>query len=202
MYNFPKTEKKLKSQISSYRSSLLKEKKKFGFVDDGQGKRYLLFTFYFVLNDIEETKEYIEWYEKEFSDDMGEPIQKLCWALSLRRMDNEAGARKMLAETMLSNLYLIPKLLDQQIAEYDIWQLSSDGHIGYADYIPKEVISSITDAETQWLRQQYDSLEFRRIRNRYIDIYGKLKNTKEIDERTRLLEESHSLLDTLNQKRS
>jgi hypothetical protein len=202
MYNFPKTEKKLKSQISSYRSSLLKEKKKFGFVDDGQGKRYLLFTFYFVLNDIEETKEYIEWYEKEFSDDMGEPIQKLCWALSLRRMDNEAGARKMLAETMLLNLYLIPKLLDQQIAEYDIWQLSSDGHIGYADYIPKEVISSITDAETQWLRQQYDSLEFRRIRNRYIDIYGKLKNTKEIDERTRLLEESHSLLDTLNQKRS
>lgn len=57
---------------------------KFGFVHDGQGKRYLLFTLYFVLNDIEETKDYIEWYEKEFSDDIGEPIQKLCWALSFK----------------------------------------------------------------------------------------------------------------------
>ena len=173
---------------------------KFGFVHDGQGKRYLLFTLYFVLNDIEETKGYIKWYEKEFSDDIGEPIQKLCWALSLRRMDDEVGARKILAETMLANLYIIPKLLDQEIAEYDIWHPSSDGYIGYADYIPKEVIASITEAETQWLRQQYDSLEFRRILKRYIEIYRKLKNTKEIGERSRLLEESYLLLDDLNQE--
>ena len=200
MYNFPKTEKKLKSQISSYKSSLLKEKMKFGFVHDGQGNRYLLFTLCLVLNDIEETKDYIKWYEKEFSDDIGEPIQKLCWALSLRRMDDEVGARKILAETMLANLYIIPKLLDQEIAEYDIWHPSSDGYIGYADYIPKEVIASITEAETQWLRQQYDSLEFRRILKRYIEIYRKLKNTKEIGERSRLLEESYLLLDDLNQE--
>jgi hypothetical protein len=197
MYNFPKTEKNLKSQISSYKSSLLKEKKKFGFVDDGRGIRYLLFTLYFVLNDIAETKDYIEWYEKEFSDDIGEPIQKLCWALSLRRMDDEVGARKVLAGTMLANLYIIPKLLNQEIAEYDIWHPSSDGYIGYADYIPKEVIASITEAETQWLRQQYDSLEFRRIRRCYIEVYRKLKNAKDIGERRRLLESSYSLLDTL-----
>ncbi len=53
MYNFPKTEKKLKSQISSYKSSLLKEKMKFGFVHDGQGKRYVIFTLCLVLNDID-----------------------------------------------------------------------------------------------------------------------------------------------------
>ncbi len=200
MYSFPKTEKKLKSQISSYKSSLLKEKMKFGFVDDGQGKRYLLFNLYFVLNDIEETKDYIKWFEKEFSDDIGEPIQKLCWALSLMRMDDEVGARKILAETMLANFYIIPKLLDQEIAEYDIWHPSSDGYIGYADYIPKEVIASITEVETQWLRQQYDSLEFRRILKRYIEIYRKLKNTKEIGERSRLLRESYLLLDALNQE--
>jgi hypothetical protein len=199
MYNFPETEKKLKSRISSYKSSLLKEKKKFGYVDDGEGKRYLLFALYFVLNDIKETRDYIEWYEKEFSDDMGEPIQKLCWALSLRRMDNEVGAKKMLAETMLSNLYMIPKLLNEKIQEYDIRHSSSDGHIGYVNNIPREVIASITEAEIHWVRQEYDSPEFRRIRHRYIEIYRKLKNTKEISERKRLLEESYSLLDILNQ---
>jgi hypothetical protein len=177
----------------------LKEKKKFGYVDDGEGKRYLLFALYFVLNDIGETRDYIEWYEKEFSDDVGEPIQKLCWALILRRMDNDVGAKKMLAETMLSNLYIIPKLLDHEIEEHDIWYSSSDGYTGYVDNIPREVISSITEAEIQWVRQEYDSPEFRRTRQRYIEIYRKLKNTKEISERKRLVEESYSLLDILSQ---
>jgi hypothetical protein len=197
MYNFPKTEKTLKNRISSYKTSLLKEKKKFGYVNDGEGKRYLLFSLYFVLNNIEEARDYIEWYEKEFSDDVGEPIQKLCWALILRRMGKEVEARKMLAETTLSNLYIIPKVLDKEIGEHDIWHSSSDAHIGYVDYMPKEVIASITEAEIQWIHQEYDSLDFRRIRRRYIEIYRKLKNTKETAERKQLLDESYSLLDTL-----
>ena len=197
MYNFPETKKKIKSRIASYKSSLMKEKKKFGYVDDSAGKRYLLFSLYFVLNEIEETKDYIEWYEKEFSDDVGEPIQKLCWALSLRRMNDEAGARKMLAETMFSNLYIIPKILDQNVEEYDIWHSSSDQHIEYVDYAPKEVIAAITEAEIQWINQEYDSLEFRRIKKRYIEIYHKLKNTRDISERKQLLEESYSLVASL-----
>jgi len=195
MYDFPETEKKLKSRISSYKSSLLKEKKKFGYVDDGAGKRYLLFSLYFVLNDLRETKDYIKWYAKEFSDDIGEPIQKLCWALSLRRMGNEKEAKKMLAETMLSNLYIIPKLLGHEIDEYDIWHSSSDQNIGYFSYLPREVTASITEAEIQWLRQEYNSHELQHIRQRYVEIYHKLKFTKEIDERKRLLSESNLLLD-------
>jgi len=197
MYNFPDTEKKLKSRISSYKSSLLKEKKKFGYVDDGAGKRYLLFSLYFVLNDLKETKDYIKWYEKEFSDDIGEPIQKLCWALSLQRMENDMEAKKMLAETMLSNLYIIPKILGHEIDEYDIWHSSSDQNIVYFSYLPKEVTDSITEAEINWLRQEYDSPEFSHIRQRYIEIHHKLKFTKEINERKRLLSESNSLLDAL-----
>ena len=199
MYDFPETEKKLKSRISSYKSALLKEKQKFGYVNDGGGKRYLLFVLYFVLNDLGKTADYIEWYEKEFSDDAGEPIQKLCWALSLKRMDNEAGAKKMLAETMLSNLYIIPKLLGQAIDEYDMWHASSDGDIGYANNIPRQVVASISETEIQWLSQEYESPEFRRIRRRYIEIFRALRNTKEITGRSALVEESNSLLDSLSQ---
>lgn len=199
MYNFPETKKKLESRISSYKSSLLKEKHKFGYVNDGEGKRYLLFSLYFVLNEIKEAKDYIEWYEKEFSDDVGEPIQKLCWALILRRMDKEVEARKMLAETMLSNLYIIPKVLDKEIGEYDIWHSSSDAHIGYVEYMPKEVMAAITKAEIQWMRQEYDSLEFRRVRSRYIEIYRQLKDTKGVTDRKILLDESYSLLGTLDE---
>jgi hypothetical protein len=197
MYNFPETTKALKSRIASYRSSLLKEKKRFGHVNDGDGMRYLLFSLYFVLNDTKETKDYIEWYEEEFSDDMGEPIQKLCWALSLRRMNDEKEAKKLLAETMLTNLYILPKVLDRKIERYDIWHPSSDQSPGYVGYLPKEVISAITEEEKRWISQQYDSSGFGRIRQRYIEIYHDLKDTSDLSERGRLLDESYSLVDSI-----
>ena len=136
MINFPDTEKKLKSRISSYKSALNKEKKIYGSINDGAGKRYLLFTLYVVLNDLKKYEEYFEWYKIDFDDDFGEPIQKLCWAVSLYRMKHQGEAKYMLADLILSNLYMIPQILGQNIKEYDIWHSSSDGFMDYFDYTP------------------------------------------------------------------
>lgn len=57
MYEIPKTEKALKKRISSYKASLLKEQTAFGHVNDGAGKRYLLFPLYLVLNNAEEAQD-------------------------------------------------------------------------------------------------------------------------------------------------
>jgi hypothetical protein len=197
MYDFPQTEKALKKRISSYKASLLKEQRKFGHVNDGAGKRYLLFPMYLVLNNAEEAQDYIAWYENEFSDDVGEPIQKLCWAIILKRIGKEKEARKMLAEAMLANLYLIPKVLGEKIAPYDIWHSSSDAQMHYCEFMPQEVLASLTEAENQWMCHEYESPEFQRIRNRYIEIYRELKNIKNIDARKQLLDESYSLLNAI-----
>jgi len=201
MYDFPKTEKALKKRISSYKASLSKEQREFGHVNDGAGKRYLLFPMYLALDNTEEAQDYIAWYENEFSDDVGEPIQKLCWAVILKRIGKETEARKLLAETMLANLYLIPKVLGKQMAIYDIWHPSSDAQMHYVEYLPQEVLASLTEAEAQWISHEYESAEFQRIRNRYIEIYQKLTDIKNINERKRLVDESYSLLDALGQKR-
>ncbi len=164
MFSFPDTEKKLRSRISSYKSALNKEKKDFGYISDGSGKRYVLFCLYFVLDDLNESREYFKWYKKEFSDDVGEPIQKLCWALSLHRMENDNEAKYMLGELMLSNLYLIPHIIGQDVQKYDIWHSSNYEHIDYVEYIPKEVRENIKQSEIQWMNNLYNSFEFRRIR--------------------------------------
>lgn len=65
-----------------------KERRVHGFISDGYGKRYLIFCLYFVLGDLRGANAYLRWYEKTFSDDMGEPIQKLCTAILLYRSDN------------------------------------------------------------------------------------------------------------------
>ena len=124
----------------------------------------------------------------------------LCWALILKRLGKNAEARMKLAETMLSNLYIIPKVLGKEITAYDIWHFSSDGDIDYFEYMPKEVISALTEAEIQWISQEYESLDFRRIRERYIEIYHQLQGLKKMDERKKLLAESHTLLNGLEQK--
>ena len=104
----------------------------------------------------------------------------------------------MLAETMLANLYLIPRVLGEKTALYDIWHPSSDAQMHYVEYMPKEVLASLTQAETQWMSHEYDSSDFQRMRNRYIEIYQKLKDIKTINERRQLLDEAHSLLDALD----
>lgn len=198
MITFPDTEKKIKSRISAYRSTLNKELKTYGQINDGAGKRYLLFSLYFVLNDLKKSEKYFEWYQTVFNDDVGEPVQKLCWALSLYRMDRRKEAQYMLADLMLSNLYIIPQLLDQPIEKYDIWQFSSDGDMDYFDYIPDEVLSEVTVEDMNWIKECHDSFMFQRIRQRYIKIYGQLKDVKDAAARKKLLNESYTLLDQLS----
>lgn len=200
MINFPDTEKKLKGRISSYKSALNKEKKHYGCINDGAGKRYSLFSLYFVLNDLKKSEKYFEWYKEEFDDDVGEPIQKLCWALSLYRMNKIDDAKYMLADLMLLNLYIIPRLLGQDIKEYDIWHYSSNADYVYFDYIFDEVLEALSEEDKNWIKEQYDSFVFRRIRQRYIEIYGQLQSVKDVPSRRKLLDESNSLLDQLKKE--
>lgn len=194
---FPDTEKKLRSRISSYKSALNKEKKEYGCINDGAGKRYLLFALHFALNDLKKSGQYFEWYEKEFNDDIGEPIQKLCWAISLYRMGELDQARYQLADLMLTNLYMIPRLLGEHVEIYDIWHCNSDGDYEYFDYLYDEILTAITPDDKKWVKTEYDSFVFKRIRQRYIDIFGQLKGLDDMTLRKKLLNESYALLDQL-----
>lgn len=197
MNDFPKTDKGLKQRISSYRRSLAREKQAHDFISDGYGKRYLLFVLYFLLGDRKKTQEYFGWYEKEFPDDSGDPIQLLCWAILLFRMGEEDKAIYKLAEAMLSNLYILPFLQGRKIKKYDMWHSSNDGEISYLDYLPEQVVNDISKSELDWMAKHYDSFVFQRIRDRYLEIFHELESLKEIDARKVLVREAGSLLDLL-----
>jgi hypothetical protein len=197
MFVFPDTEQKLRRKISSYKSALAKEKREHNYIRDGSGKRYLLFPMYFVLNELDKSEEYLAWFRDEFPDDVGEPIQMFCWVLLLRRMGQDNEAKRKLAETMLANLYLIPNVLGEEVQEYDMWHSSSFAETDYVEELPHEVRGAISEYEIQWLRELYESFEFRRIRKRFVEIYHALKHEKAFDARSRLLAESRELLNIL-----
>ena len=74
--------RKIRARLRSYERKLQKEKKERGFYRDGAGKRYQTGPHYMLLEDDEDALAAFLWFEKEFSDDAGEPRH----GLSLREI--------------------------------------------------------------------------------------------------------------------
>ncbi len=179
---------------------MTKEKRTFGYISDGYGKRYLIFWMYFVLGDLKDANTYIRWYEKTFDDDVGEPVQKLCWSLLLRRLGKDDKAKYQLADLMLSNLYMIPKVIDKPVKPYRIRFGSNYSDYEYTEEIPSEILNEITDDDRNWITGLYESLEFHRYRKRHVEIYEELEKTDGVENRSPLVREAGNLLNELKTK--
>lgn len=197
MYVFPKTEKAIRTRISRYKSALKKEKATHGVNTDGGGKRYLLFWLLFVLNDQKKLKAHIDWFENEFPGDVGEPVAQLCWAVGLYRMGRDVSARHKLAELMLNNLYVIPSVIGEPVKRHDMWHGSNWSEVDYAEEIPEQVREGLNDDDKAWMRAQFESFEFRRVRKRYIEIYHELEEVRDLDSRSGLLNEARELSESI-----
>ena len=191
--NLPKTPKGLSNKITKIRSQFSAFKREYGGLDDGGGARYYLFYLYFLLGDNRRSSAFLRWYEKEFPDDAGEPIQLLCWALILRKMGKNAELQ--LARTMLSNIYLLPHLLGKDLERQDMWHFSNDTEPDIIEYIPERVLEAITEDDVIWIRDKYNSESFRKVLKRHISIHKILQTISVGDERRALVQEAFSLLD-------
>jgi len=193
MYELPKDPKKIRERIKRYERELRKEQQKFGSIHDGSGKRYLLGPLYLLLDDTKGAIKSFEWFEETFPDDIGDPIQYLCWTLALHRSGNLEAATQKLRQTMLSNLYLIPHLLGLEQEEFDIWHGSNFKEKGYLQYIPQEIFELWDEDALQWARETYNGPELRQVRKRYIEIYRQLKSEPPGPKRSQLVKEAFQL---------
>jgi hypothetical protein len=86
MSTFPKNRKTIKDRITRYKRALSNEQRKFGAIDDGAGKRYLLGPLYLLAGDVKGALTHYRWFAKTCPDDSGEPIHSLCWTLAFSRV--------------------------------------------------------------------------------------------------------------------
>lgn len=186
----PTDEQKLRSRLRRYERTLAKEKKDLGWYNDGGGKRYLIGPMYMLLSDNEGALASFEWFERAFDDDAGLPEHRLCWSLALYRAGDEIGAAKQLRRAMLSNLYLLPHLLGEPIAELEIRHGSNWDEPGHVDQIDPGYLTLWSDEEKAWAADLYASPGFRSVRERYIEIERLLDTTPPGPERSRLVREA------------
>lgn len=188
MYNLPTDPSKIKERIRRYERAFAKEMQEFDMISDGSGKRYLLGPLYLILNDIEGAYKSFVWFEKTFPDDVGEPLQYLCWAITLLRKEDTDAASNKLIEAMLKNIYLIPHVLGLNPERLDIWHGSNYEDIEYLSYLPPVTMQLCTKEELGWISKQYNSEKFIAIREKYIDIHLQLKTEPRGPKRTELVE--------------
>lgn len=191
---FEKDNTQIKRTLRSYERKLAKEKEQFGSIRDGAGKRYLLGPLYMMLGDNDGAIESFKWYESTFSDDTGDPFQYLTWILALYRHGDLVAAENKMLQTMFTNLYLIPHLLNVEIDELDIWHGSNLREKGYLYYVPPELLLLWRDAEIEWLDESYHQAPVMAKRERYIEISHKLNTAEGIPARTKLSAELDKIM--------
>ena len=193
MSQFPTDHQKVKTRITRYERELRREFETHQFIDDSSGKRYLIGPLYLLLNDVAGAVKSFTWFEKMFSDDMGEPAHLLCWTLALYRSGDLAGATNKLLQAMLTNLYLLPKLFGHKQLRLNIWHSSNIEEESYLLDIPPE-IWNLWDAEAlQWAQAWYERPEFENVRTRYIEIHAQLQTTPVGTRRSQLVAEASAL---------
>jgi len=193
MNHLPKDPKKIRQRLRRYERELRKEYETFGAIHDGSGKRYFLGPLYMLLDDLPGALQSFEWFEQNFPDDVGDSFQYLCWTLALYRSGDLAAATRRLQQTMLLNLYVLPHLLGEELAELDIWHGSNVAQKDYVEYIPPELFELWDEEALQWARETYHSPKLSQVRKRYIEIHRQLKDERPGPRRSKLVQESYTL---------
>ena len=193
MYELPKEPPKLRHRILRYERALKEELSEYGMISDGAGKRFLLAPLYLIMGDLPGALRSFAWYAEQFPDDSPDPGHYLCWALALYRGGHKQVASQKLGQAMLTNLYLLPRLLDEGIERLDLWYGSNTAWPEYVDDLPPEFFDIWAPEELEWARRLYASENFTRVRAEYIDIESQLRDEPRGPRRTQLVEEADGL---------
>jgi hypothetical protein len=193
MYDFPQDPKKIRARIRRYERALQREQACYGCINDGAGKRYLLGTLYLLMGDTAGALRSFTWFAQTFPDDSGDPLHSLCWTLALYRAGEMEHAAAKLRQTMLSNLYILPRLLGLEQEHIDMWYPSTLADKHYSEELPEVVLALWEPPALHWAHTVYQSASMQRVRRRYIAIYHQLLTERPGPKRSRLATEAYRL---------
>jgi len=187
------TRQKIKNTISRYKRAMSKEKKEWGMIRDGSGKRYLLGPLYLQIDDTLDAMKHYKWFETNFPDDSGEPFHRMAWSLTLYRNGDTKAAVKMLLKTMFLNLYLFPILFGESPEPIQMDHGTNWAELHYVQQAHKWMLGLWSDSEITWAKSIYYSELATRVRDRYITIHQFLELESPGEKRSMFVEESRKL---------
>lgn len=180
--------KKYRDRANRARRELFKEKEKFGAISDSSGRRYRVCVYFVLSGAPEKAAEFLEWFEQEFADDVGEPAFLLYAALAYYRVGSLGKARRYLLDAMLSNIYLLPYLFSRPLPKQDMWHSSNLAQPDYIEEI-EELLEEPTSQEREWLKKQFEDELFTNVQRKFIETFRALQHADDFDTRRSILSE-------------
>jgi hypothetical protein len=191
----PKQQERIKNKIKKIKGALAADKKRWGGqYHDGQGLRYYPPKLYIELNDFTGGLRYLNWFNKNFSDDSGYPDFLFEWTIILFKTGRLKDAEKKAFETFQSNTYLFDTFFGRKLTETAKWEGSNlqtqNFAVNHFSYNSKQ--ENLTDF-SEWLNNFITTEKFLLLSTKYLDIQKRLETEWDTETRLYLIQQKHEL---------
>ncbi|MBN2730095.1 MAG: hypothetical protein JXR53_12795 [Bacteroidales bacterium] len=189
-----KQAERLRLKIKKIKSDLAADKRRWGgYYDDSRGLRYRPLRFYIQLGDYKGGLRYLNWFYKNFPDDAGFPDFLFEATIILFYSEKYKEAKRKAFQTYCANTYLFDKFFGKPIIQINKYEGSNLAGIEFMVAFTYSDSQKNLAAFSVWLEDFISSAEFTEASQKFIEIYTRLKNENNIEERGQLLEKSRRL---------
>lgn len=194
----PKQEERIRKKIARIRKELAADKKRWGgFHHDGSGLRYLPPKQFIKLRDYKGGLRYLRWFNRTFSDDVGNPFFLFEWTLIFFKTGKWKEAENKALETFASNSYLFDQFLGKELLPIQKEAYTNLDTVECA----AQLSYSKSEAEFAdfgaWLEEFQTSEKFRSFTQELISIDKKLATNPAHETRLKLIARRSELIDEL-----
>lgn len=194
-----KQQEKIRTIIREIKAALAADKKRWGgFYNDSRGLRYAPPALYLKLGDYSGGLRYLNWFKKNFPDDIGFPNFLFEWTIILFKSGKLKEAEQKAFQTFCSNTYLFDKYFNKEIQPIVKWEGSNLETVDYAEnsFHYHSSQNNLMDF-SEWLQVYLQSEKFISKSQKLIEINKLLKDEKDRDRRVFLRQQAEQLESTL-----
>lgn len=177
--------RKLK-KIDALKTFLKKERAKFGGYFDNGGKRYIIGDLYFEIGDYRKTNLYLNWFNKNFPDDITYVYFQLQSAHTYFHVKKLKEAHRAIVKLECLNIYFVDLLLGKDIKSQDIKIHSKSDTMVWAQENLDEYAENLTDDFLDWLKKISQSPDYQKMKITYHSILKSINADEERDLRSEL----------------
>lgn len=169
------------------------KKRSGGFYDDSRGLRYLPLSLYIKLEDFSGGLRYVNWFQKNFPDDICYPDFLFEWTIILFKTGKLRESERKAFQTYCSNTYLFEKYFNRTIIPLDKYEYSNCDLPAYCEqFVYSSMVTNLSDF-SEWLSNYLDTEKFKALSARFLEASKRLKTENDRETRGYLLKHIYQL---------
>lgn len=185
---------RIKTKIKRIKAELAADKKHWGgYYHDGRGLRYLPPALYVQIVDYTGGLRYINWFRKHFPDDSAYAKFFFECAIILFKTKRLKEAERKIFKTFFTNTYVLDKFFERPIIPIEKYEMSYGEEPAYCEHFPYTHKQDELADFSKWLQEYQKSDKFISLSTKLVAIFKRLKNEKDSETRSYLINQAYSL---------